>query len=226
MPVANGLFKALILEGGDAQQAQAGDFLRVGLQGFISQRLDLVAPFFIVGKVLRLCPLAQQLGLTTGQVGRALEHPGRLRRTVLRHIGTAQKVQAFSRIRLCCSGTLKARDHFFKGLRRLGEFAGQFDLVAGTKMQVQAQAQYRHQHCRQQRNGLAQAGHTPRCHAFGVREQFAGRFGAAGFELFGGQHALFALGLQLGHPLLVQGNVQSGTVFFALGTAPAQNRDQ
>ena len=144
----------------------------------------------------------------------------------MRHIGSTQEVQTFGRVRLRGGSTLKARDHFFKGLRRLRELAGQLDLIAGAKVQVQAQAQDRHHYRRQQRNGLAQAGNPPRRHAFGVRQQFAGSFGAAGFELLGSQYAFFTLDLQFGHALLVQGDVQCSTVFFTLGAAPTQYRNQ
>ena len=61
---------------------------------------------------------------------------------------------------------------------------------------------------------------------FGVGEQFAGGFGAAGVHLLGVEHALFLLSLQLSHALLIKRHVQRGTILFKLGATAAQNGDQ
>ena len=93
-------------------------------------------------------------------------------------------------------------------------------------MQVQAQTQYRnHDRC-QQWQGFAQAGNPRRGHAFSVCQQFPGGFGTPGFQLPGVQYALFKLLLQFSQTLLIQRYVERGTVFFTLGTTPAQYRNQ
>ncbi|MNQ88409.1 hypothetical protein D3C85_1036690 [compost metagenome] len=226
IPVIDGVLITLAFKRGNAQQAKAGDFFRIGLERFVGQGLDLVRPLLAIGEVLGLGPLTEQLGLTTGQVHRALEHLRRIRRAVLSHVGATEEVHAFSGIRLSGDRTLQALGHLFHRLGSLGEFAGQFDLVAGTEMQIQAQAQHRHQNGRQQRQGFAQTRHPRRFSAFGVRQQFTGGFGATGVHLRRIEHALFLLSLQLSHALLIQRDVQGGTILFALGATAAQHRDQ
>ncbi|MNF92684.1 hypothetical protein D3C84_753340 [compost metagenome] len=156
----------------------------------------------------------------------ALEDLRCIRGPVLGHVRTAKEIQALGVVRLRRHRPLQALGHFFHRLRRLGELTGQFDLVAGTEMQVQPQAQQRHQHGGEQRQGLAQARLARRLGALGVGQQLTGGFGAAGVQLRGVEHALLPLGLQLSDALLVQRHVERGTVLFALGTATTQHRNQ
>ncbi len=93
-------------------------------------------------------------------------------------------------------------------------------------MQVQAQTQYRNHDCRQQGQRFTQAGNPRRGHAFGICQQFAGGFGAPGFKLLRAQDPFLKLLLQLGQAFLIQRNIERGTVFLTLGTAPAQYRNQ
>jgi len=62
-PVIDRLLVALAFKGRDAKQTEAGDFSRVELEGFVGQGLDLGRPLLVVGEVLGLGPLAQQLRL-------------------------------------------------------------------------------------------------------------------------------------------------------------------
>ncbi|MCY1424206.1 hypothetical protein D9M71_399430 [compost metagenome] len=226
IPVIDGVLITLAFKRGNAEQAEAGDFFRIGLERFVGQGLDLVRPLLAIGEVLRLGPLTEQLGLTTGQVHRALEHLRRVRRAILRHVGTTEEVHAFGGIRLSGDHTLQALGHLLHRLGCLGEFAGQFDLVAGAVMHVQPQAQHRHQNGRQQRQGFTQSRHPRRFDAFGIGQQLTGGFGATGVHLRRIEHALFLLSLQLSHALLIKRDVQGGTILFTLGTTAAQNRDQ
>ncbi|MNH15072.1 hypothetical protein D3C79_746790 [compost metagenome] len=216
----------LALEGGDAEQAEAGDFVRVGLERFVGQGLGLGVPLLVVGKVQRLGPLSEQLRLTPGNRHGALEDLGGIGGTLLGHVGTTEEVQAFGRVRLGLHRQLQAAGHFFHGLRRLGKLLGQLDLLAGTEMQVQAQAHQRHQYGGQQRQRLAQTAQALRFGVFGVGQQLAGSFIPALGQLRLIKHASRLLGSQLGNAFLVQGDVQCGAVFFQLRTTAAQHRDQ
>jgi len=225
-PVIDRVLIALALEGSDTKQAKAGDFLRIELQRLVGQRLDLGRPLFIVSEILRLGPLAEQLRLAPGQGHGALEDSGGVGGTVLGHVGTAEEVQPFRRIRLRSGGAFQTAGHVFHGHRRLGEFAGQLDLVAGAKVQVKAQAQHGDQNRSEHWQWLAQTRFAGLFHAFGVGQQFAGGFGTASVELCCIKHALALLHLQFGHAFLVERHVQRGAILFTLGTAAAQYGDQ
>ncbi len=136
-PVVDGFLVTLTFEGGDAKQTQAGGLVRIGLEGFIGQCLYGRRPLLTLGEVPRLGPLPEQFRLTASQLDRAFEELCRLCRTLLGHIGTPKEIQAFGGIRLSCHRPFEARSHLSHGLRCLGEFTGQFDLVAGAIMQVQ-----------------------------------------------------------------------------------------
>ncbi len=174
---------------------------------------------FVVGKILGLGPLAEQFRLATDQGHGALEDLGRIGGAILGHVGATEEVQAFGGIRLGGGGAFQTLGHVLQGHWRLGEFAGQFHLVAGTKVQVQAQAQHRHQKRGQQRQRFTQTRFAGGFHTFGVGQQFAGGFGAAGVKLRGVEHAFGLLGLQFGHALLVERHIQCGAILLALGTA-------
>jgi len=226
VPVVDGFLITLALKGGDTQQAETGDFLGVELQGFVGQRLNLWRPLFVVGKVLRLGPLAEQFRLAPGQCNRTFKDFGSIGGTVLGHIGATEEVQTFCRIRLCSGGALQTAGHVGHGHRWLGKLSGQFNLVARAIMQVQRNAQHRHQKRRQKRQWFAQPRFKGFFHAFGVGQQLTGRFGAAGVELRDIQHAFVLLRLQLGDAFLVQRHVQRGAILFTLGTTATQHRDQ
>ncbi|MNV74353.1 hypothetical protein D3C71_1675650 [compost metagenome] len=93
-------------------------------------------------------------------------------------------------------------------------------------MQVEAEAQQRHEHGGGQRQGLAQTECAAIVGAFGVGQQFTGRLGAAVLVVLGGQGAGGALGIQFIQALLVQGDVEGGTVFLGLGLAATQHGNQ
>ncbi|MNI64613.1 hypothetical protein D3C73_1200710 [compost metagenome] len=108
----------------------------------------------------------------------------------------------------------------------MGEFTGQFDLVAGTKMQIQPQAEQRHQDRRQQRQRFAQARNPGSVCTLGVGQQFTGGLGATAVHLRAVENTFFLLSLQLGHALLIQRDVEGSAIFFKLGTTATKNGNQ
>ncbi|GBH09121.1 hypothetical protein KPSA1_02515 [Pseudomonas syringae pv. actinidiae] len=168
----------LRLKRGNPQQTKAGDFFRVGLQRFVGQRLHLRGEMLVAGEIQRLRPLPQQLGRSSGQCHRTLEHPCCIAGTILRHVAARQKIQVLGRIRLGLHAALKALGHVGQRGWRLGEFAAQPDPVTGAQMQIAHKAEQRHQHSGQQQHRLAQPGGANGFCAFGVGKQLSGSLGA------------------------------------------------
>src|SRR5690606_39435266 len=92
-------------------------------------------------------------------------------------------------------------------------------------VQVQGYTDPRHQQRRNQRD-LAAEHATATLHALGIGEQLARRFGTTGLQLRIIEHAGLTLVFQLLQALLIESDVEGGTVFFGLQLANAQNRNQ
>ena len=140
-PVVDGLLKTLFFVGRDTEQAQAGDFRRIGTQGLIGQRLQLLGPLPLAGEVQRLRPLAQQLGRPFAQAHRTLEGCGGIAGALLSHISTAEEIPGLGRVGLAFYLSLQARGHFFDGFWLLGEGTRPLDIVDGAPVQIQAISQ-------------------------------------------------------------------------------------
>ncbi|MCY1424975.1 hypothetical protein D9M71_407500 [compost metagenome] len=226
LPVVDGFLIALAFKRGNTAQAQAGHFVGVGFQRFVSQRLQLRAPLLVGGEVLGLGPLPQQFRLATGQGHCTLEDARGIGRALLGHVGPAKEIHGLGRIRLGLHHAFKARGHFFHRLGSLGKLLGQRHLVGRPKMQVQPQRHQRYQYRSQQRQGLAQMPLARGLGAFGIGQQLAGSLVPALGHLRLIEHTGGLLGRQLGDTFLVKGHVQGRAVFFLLATAATQDREQ
>ena len=143
-------------------RAGQGWSLRPGRRFSASSARALICAviFFATGEIQCLRPLAEHFRLPPAEFGGAFEGPRRIGAAFLGHVGATEEVPALGGIRLGYRA-LQARGHLFHGVRCLGEFAGQLDLVAGAPMQVQAERDQRHQQRRDQRDRPAGASYAP-----------------------------------------------------------------
>ena len=226
LPVAHGIGIALAFVGSDTQQTEAGDLFRISLQRFVGKRLQSLAPLFAFGKIQRLRPLAEQFRGAPGDLHGTLEGLGGIAGTLLCHIGTTEEIPGLGGVRLLLHGLFQARGHLLDALRlRSGQLASLYDLIDSAPMQVQGNPQHRHQQCRHQRN-LAAEHAAAALHAFGIIQQLARRLGTTGLHLRFIEHASLELVFQLLQALLIEGDVECGTVFFGLQLANTQYRNQ
>ena len=225
--MTNRLLELPALVGGNTQQAEAGDFRRIGFQRLIGQRLQLRRPLLTTGKIQRLRPLPEQLRRTSCYFNGTFESLSSLRRTLLSHIGATEEVPAFGRLGITFDSSFQARSHFLDGLRLISKSAGTLDIIDSTPMLIQAIPQQGHQQGKHQRNLKPQrALRRQRLCTFGIGQQLTGRLITASGKLLGIQRTCSVLSLQVLQALLIQGHVEGGTVFFSLELAPTQHGNQ
>ena len=225
--MADGFLELAAFIGRNSQKPQAGDFRRIGFQRFIRQRLQLRGPLLVTGEIQRLRPLAEQLRLTPSHAYSTLKRHDGIGGTFLRHVGTAQEVPAFRRLRVALYCGLQACGHFFDSLRLRGKNLRTLNIANSTPMLIEAIPQQRHQQRGYQWDGAAQlALGRLRQRTLSIREQLASGLVTTTGQLLSIQRPSIVLALQIQQALLIKSHVEGRTVFFSLHLASTQHRDQ